>query len=164
MCVHSKISAAASGAEAAADRYAVFKGLKAEIPHHMVRHLPASRCPMKRKVDKAFKSEDVKGLKLPRTKNEAVIDFIAVLPGVMSKVCTPGNIQSGFIKNEMLDPDALRFPSFNGMFSTCRSHPSAESYYNIRNQIGKIVTHSTTSMVRWMACSLMDATSEGMLD
>ena len=53
--VCNKILAAASGSEAAADRCAVFKGLKAELSHHTIRRLPASRCPMKRKVDKAFK-------------------------------------------------------------------------------------------------------------
>ena len=58
----------------------------------------------------------------------------------------------------MLDSDALCFPSFNGMFSTCRSHPSSESYYNIRNQIGKIVTqydqHSEADDVFLDGCNI----------
>ena len=135
-----KISAAASGAEAAADRCAVFKGMKRELPCHTVRDIPPSRCPMKRRVHKAFKSEDVEGLTLARKDREALIDFISVLPGILGKVCTPENIQTGFIKNGMLDPQARRFPSFNAMFSTCRSNPRIEDYMNIRNQIGKIVS------------------------
>ena len=35
-----KISDASSAAEAAADRCAVFKGIKVKLPHHTVRHLP----------------------------------------------------------------------------------------------------------------------------
>ena len=39
----------------------------------------------------------------------------------------------------MLDPFALRFPYFNGMWATCKSNPTKEAYTNIRNQIGDLV-------------------------
>ena len=134
-----KISAASSAAEAAADRCPVFKGIKAELPHHTVRHLPPERCPMKHKVDKAFKSDKVGGLNLKQKDSEALIDFISVLPGVMDKVCTRDNIQSGFNKNGMLDPESRRYPSFNGMFSTCRANPTIESHMEIRSKIGALM-------------------------
>ena len=94
---------------------------------------------MKRKVDRAFKSDKVVGLNLKRKDSEALIDFISVLPGVLDKVCNPDNIQAGFIKNGMLDPESKQYPSFNGMFSTCRSYPTIESYMNIRRRIGNLV-------------------------
>ena len=94
---------------------------------------------MKHKVYRAFKSDKVAGLNLKRKDSEALIDFISALPGVLDKVCNPDNIQAGFIKNGMLDPESKQYPSFNGMFSTCRSYPTIESYVNIQRRIGGLV-------------------------
>ena len=134
-----KLSAASSAAEAAADRCPVFKGIKAELPHHTARHLPTARCPMKNRVCKAFKFDQVAALNLKPKDNAALVDFISVLPGVLDKLCTPDNIQAGFIRNGMLDPESKRYPSFNGMFAACRSNPTIESYLKICRSIGNLV-------------------------
>ena len=44
----------------------------------------------------------------------------------------------------MLDPKSLQYPSFNGMFLTCRSNPTIESYLNIRKRIGDLVMEYNT--------------------
>ena len=137
--IFNKLTATASTVEQGCDCCPIFKSIKTELPHHTVRNLPASRCPIKRKINAAFKSNRLCGLKLSHTKREALIDFIAVFPGILSKVCTPSNIQSGFIKNGMIDAESLRYPSFDGMFSTCKSNPTIEAYSNIRSQMGDIV-------------------------
>ena len=88
-----KLSAASSTAEAAADRCAVFRGIKRELPHHTVRNLPPDRCPMKRRVHNAFQSDTLRVLKLSYTHHEAMIDLISVTPDVLTKVATSKNIQ-----------------------------------------------------------------------
>ncbi len=90
--IFNKLNPAASATEQSADRNPIFKLIKEKLPSHTVRNIPPERCPMKRRVHKAFKSDKLSGLKLSHTKTEALIDFIAVFPGILSQTCTPDNI------------------------------------------------------------------------
>ena len=68
---------------------------------------------------------------IPHTKHDGLIDLISVFSRLLSTVCTPDNIQTGFITNGMLDCHVRRYPYFNGMFATCKSNPTIEQYANI---------------------------------
>ena len=94
--IFNKLNAAASAVEQAADRSPIFKIMKNELPKHTVDESRTS--PMKTKVEKAFKSDRLAGLKLSHTKHHGVIDFIAKFPAVLGIACTPENVQGGFVK------------------------------------------------------------------
>ena len=134
-----KLNPAALAVEQATDKYPVFKEIKHELPTHAVRDIPPEQCPMKRKTHEGFKSDKLFGLKFSHSRKHACIDLISVIPNVLTKFCTPDKLQSGFIKNGMLDAKSRTFPSFNGMFSTCKSNPTIEVYDHIHSLIGDLV-------------------------
>ena len=53
--------------------------------------------------------------------------------------CTLDNIRSGFIKNGIIDAESLRYPSYNGLFFTCKEPPRVEIYNHIRNMTPTII-------------------------
>ena len=133
--IFDKLNAASSAVEAAADRCPVFKIIKKLLPKHTVS--TSRKSATKTKVENAFKSDKLCGLKLSHNKYHSLIDLISVFPRVLGIACTPDNIESGFIKNGMIDAEegSRRFPSFNGMFATCKSNPTAEEYKRMRSQL-----------------------------
>ena len=139
--IFNKHNAGSSACEQSNDRNRIFKGFKRELPHHTVRKLPPSRCPMKKKVHKAFKSDKLCGLNLKRSAKDSVVDLIAVLPGVLSKVVTPESCQEGYVKNGAIDKHALRFPSFNGAYATMKQNPKADRYKHMRNNLVEMIKH-----------------------
>jgi hypothetical protein len=96
--IPNKQNAARSGVEQPADLCFVFKGIKREISSHSVKDLPADRCPMKKVVMGMFDRSELKSLTLKPNKKNALIDFLATLPDILTKTCTRKNILHGFIE------------------------------------------------------------------
>ena len=65
--VFNKHNAVASAVEQANDRSPIFRAFKTELPKHTVQNLPPERFPMKKRITKAFKSDDLCGLNLAPT-------------------------------------------------------------------------------------------------
>ena len=128
--IMNKQSAASSGTCQPCDLAAPFKIIRNLLPTHTVRDLPPERCPMRRKVHKAFQSNELKGLKLTNTKKNALIDFIAVLPSILSKAFNIPNIQKGCLEAGIIDKIARRYPTCNGILATCKRNPNIDEYLN----------------------------------
>ena len=67
-----------------------------------------------------------------------VIDFCACYVDVMTECCTAENVQSGCIKNSMLDPIHKRLPTRNGILSTCKRDISVEEFDNVKEDFDSI--------------------------
>ena len=78
-------------------------------------------------------------MELSHTKREDLIDLIAVFPGVANGACAPDNYRSGFIKNVMIDAKSLRYPSFTGLYSTCKDNPPVKICSQIHNMNPTII-------------------------
>ena len=96
--IPNKQNAARSGVEQSADLCCVFKGRKSEISSQLVKDLPADRCPMKKLVMGIFGRQEFKSLSLKLNKKNALIDFLATLPDILTKTCTRKNIVHGFLE------------------------------------------------------------------
>ena len=79
-----KQNAARTAVEQSCDTGKVFRALKASLPSYTVRQ----------RILRLF---DNLVLKLKPTKKNALVDFLSILSGLATKVCTKSNIQSGFI-------------------------------------------------------------------
>jgi len=129
--ITNKQCAASAGIRQPADLTPVFRIIRQLLPLHTVRNLLPERCPAKRKIHEAFQSDRLAGLKLTHTKTHALIDFISVLPRILSTACTVDNIKKGFLVNGTIDEEVHQYPSWNGVLSTCKRNPSDEEYLNI---------------------------------
>jgi hypothetical protein len=96
--IPNKQNAARSGVEQPADLCRVFKGIKSEISSQSVKHIPADRCPMKKLVMIIFDRQELKSLTSKPNKKNALIDFLATLPDILTKTCTRKNIVHGFLE------------------------------------------------------------------
>ena len=96
--IPNKQNAARSGVEQPADLCRVFKGIKSEISSQSVKDIPADRCPMKKLVMGIFDRQELKSLTLKPNKKNALIDFLATLPDILTKTCTRKNIVHGFLE------------------------------------------------------------------
>jgi hypothetical protein len=139
--IANKQHASRSGVEQLADLAKVFKLIKSILPSHMVKNIPAERCPMKALMLNAFK-EKLDDLTLAPNKRHSLVDFISILSVMATKPCTVKNIQHGFIEAGMIDVDNLRYPVFDRIISTCRRNPSMEEYKNIENNMDIIINES----------------------
>ena len=93
---------------------------------------------MKRKTHQGFKSDKLHGLKFSHARESAYVDLVSITPNMLTECCTPDKLQSGFIKNGMLDKESRKFSSFNGMFSTCKVNPTIEDYDKMHRLIGDL--------------------------
>ncbi len=93
-----KQNAAQSGVEQPADLACVFKIIKNIQKKHTVRDIPFDRCPMKKLVSKMFEMDRMKCLLLKYTKKNALINFLSVLPEIVTTACSKDNIKHGFIE------------------------------------------------------------------
>jgi hypothetical protein len=121
--ITNKQHASWSGVEQPADLARVFKLIKALLPEHMVKNIPAERCQMKALMIDAFKNK-LDDLCLPSNKTKSLIDFISMLSAIATKICTVKNIQHGFMEAGMFDGDNLRFPVYDKNLAMCRQNPS----------------------------------------
>ena len=87
-----KQNAARTAVEQSCDTGTVFRALKASLPSYTVGDGPPG--PMKQRILRLF---DNLVLKLKPTKKNALVDFLSILSGLATRVCTKSNIQSGFI-------------------------------------------------------------------
>ena len=128
--IANKQHAARSGVEQPCDVSKVFMLLKAQLPKHTVRDIPAEQCPMKAKIGDAFDSE-LSFMKLASNKKHALIDFISVLPDIAAKIITKKNIQQGFIEAGIIDDQYHRYPVFDTLLGTCRRDIKQVEYDHI---------------------------------
>jgi hypothetical protein len=129
------------GVEQPADLAKVFKLIKNMLPSHMVKIIPAERCPMKALMLNAFK-EKLQDFNLALNKRQSLINFILTLSVMVTEACTVKNIQHGFVEKGMINDDNLRYPVFDKMIATCRRNPSVEEYKNIENNMSTIIYES----------------------
>ena len=91
--------------------------------------MPIHRHPMKKLIHSALKGLMEKNrLVLKSTNNNAIIDFVASVPDMTSKVVTQDNVLHGFKENGMIDTKLFRFPDFDKMLATCRLDPTDSEY------------------------------------
>jgi hypothetical protein len=129
------------GVEQPADLAKVFKLIKHLLPSHMVKNIPAERCPMKALKLDAFK-DNLEYLNLASNKRHSLIDSKSTLSVMATKACTVKIFEHGFIKTGMIDGDNLRFPVFDKINATCRWSPSVKESKNIENNINTFI-HET---------------------
>jgi hypothetical protein len=110
-------------------------------PLHMVKNIPAERCPMKGLMLDAF-TEKLDHLNLAPNKRHSLVVFISSLSVIATKACMVKNIQHGFIEAGMIDAENLRYPVFDKIIATCRRNPSVEEYKNIENNMNTIIHES----------------------
>ncbi len=89
---------------------------------------------MKKRITEAFKSDDLCDLNLSPIRQDALIDFISVLPDVSGKVITSENCKSGFIKNGAIYEESLHYLSFNCVYATMKQNSTSERYINTRKK------------------------------
>ena len=127
-----KQNASRSGVEQPADLVKVFMIIKKILPEYTATDLPADRSPVKDKlVGKWATDEDLLSLALKGNKKSTLIDFLAVLPDVVTKACDSKNIRTGFIAAGIIDKDNYRFPVLNKILATCRRNVTKEESDNI---------------------------------
>jgi hypothetical protein len=117
--IANKQHASWSGVEQPADLARVFKLIKNMLPSHMVKNIPAERCPMKALMLDAFKDK-LEHLNLAPNKRNSLVDFISSLSVIATKACTVKNIQHGIIEAGMIGAENLRYPVFDKIIATCR--------------------------------------------
>jgi hypothetical protein len=80
---------------------------------------------MKKLVSIIFHMDTMKFL---YTKKNALINFLAVLPEIVTKACLKENIKHGFIKASIINQELNRYPVFNKILATCHQKPMLEEY------------------------------------
>ena len=96
---------------------------------YTVSDLSADICPMKRIIQQAFvKSHEEQRLDLKANKEKSLIDFVAIIPAMVTKAATRKNIQHGLIVNSLVDETHKHYPDFNKILATCRKNPKTDNY------------------------------------
>jgi len=65
------------------------------------------------------------------TKKNALIDFLSVLPEILTAACSKDNIKCGFIQAGIVDKEFNRYPVFNKILATCHQQPTFEEYRTV---------------------------------
>ena len=65
---------------------------------------------------------------MKENKKKSLIDFVASIPVMVTKVATRDNIQHEFIANSLVDETYKRHPDINKILATCRRNPKTDDY------------------------------------
>ena len=65
---------------------------------------------------------------LKPSKKDALIDFLSVVPEIVTNAAKRSYILKGFLVPGMVDRKFNRYPDFNTLLSTCRRNPSKQEY------------------------------------
>jgi hypothetical protein len=127
-----KQSAARTGTEHAADLCNVFKKYHKELKCSTVEHQTIFNNVVKRVVHDVLAKSP---LELRTSRKGPIIDFLGVLPDVLTKVVQAKGIRKGFVENGMLDKETLSTPVFRKVLLTCRRGFPTELFMLCRAEI-----------------------------
>jgi hypothetical protein len=65
---------------------------------HPVRDIPVGRCPMKRLISDITHSYKLEFFSFKSSKKNALIDFLLVLPNIVTSGCSKEDIKHGFLE------------------------------------------------------------------
>lgn len=119
--IANKQSAARSGSEQAADLSKLFQLLK---KYGKITTTP-EMTPLKRNLINAFRRDCKDKVKLPKSHEDALIDFLASLPGILQKIATKQIIRQGFVECGIIDDVSYAVPDLDRIVKTTRRKLSA---------------------------------------
>ena len=67
-------------------------------------------------------------ISIKSSKKNALVDFLSVVPEIVTFAAKRSFIIKGFLVPGMIDSKFKRYPDFNTILSTCRRNPSREEY------------------------------------
>ena len=124
-----KHNPARSGIDQPCDVTETFKLLKSMQKMYTVKNTPPDQHPMKLFAHKMFESLSKDGkLVLKPTKKHALLDFISVVPEMVTIAAKRSYILKGFTTPGMIDSTFHRYPDYNTLLATCRRNPSKAEY------------------------------------
>lgn len=77
---------------------------------------------------------------LKPSKKDALIDFLSVVPEIVTNAAKRSYILKGFLVPGMVDRKFNRYPDFNTLLSTCRRNPSEQEYEHCYRSFSPLFT------------------------
>lgn len=137
--IANKHNASGTGKEQANDLGKVFIVSKNLNKTTTLEHIPRSQHRLKASISQKF---DDFSKKLRIKKQDAIIDFLAKIPTILSRACVRENVIAGYVANGFIDEKYARFPLFEKVVATCKKMPKLHEFNMFKSTFNPLMHYS----------------------